>query len=190
MEYMESHPPVEKTVFEILPIDADKTDWLYSDESKDKERGVVGHLRGDFGSGKEFWTTWWPHQNDALNTQPFKTELDKVVNWLRQDFGPLKNLNSMSAFCRLREQDAKIVASMPAYGFKVETPDYQYFLRCNPTRGDYNFYLYCCDRAAQREQTREIPKKEKPSVIAQLKAKTPELPKTKKAPVKSAEMEI
>jgi len=47
VEYMETHPPVDKTVFEILPIDSDKTDWLYSDDSKDKERGgaILGTAR-------------------------------------------------------------------------------------------------------------------------------------------------
>lgn len=31
-------------------------------------------MRGDFGNGNEFWTTWWPH-NEALNKQEFKNEL-------------------------------------------------------------------------------------------------------------------
>lgn len=188
-EFIEAYPPVEKTVFEIVSIDADKTDWLYSDDTKDKERGVIGHLRGDFGSGKEFWTTWWPH-NDELNKQPFKTELDAVVNWLRQDFGPLSSLRSMEGYCKVREDKAKVAASLPAYGFQIETPNHQHFLRCNPTRGDYNFYLYCTDKQAQREHARETPKQERPSVLAQLKAKTPEKPQNKKAPTKSAEMEI
>ena len=163
---------------------------FYSDTGETKELGCIGHLRGDFGhDGKEFWTTWWPH-NDALNTQAFKTELDAVVNWMRQDFGPLSNLQSMSGFCSIREDKAKIAASQPAYGFQIETPEHQYFLRCNPTRGDYNFYLYICDRNAQREYAREAPKQEKKSVLAQLKAKVPEQSKNKKAPEKSAEMEI
>lgn len=190
MEYLEDHPPVDKIVFEILPIDEDKTDWLYTDESKDGERGVIGHLRGDFGSGKEFWTTWWPHNGDKLNTQPFKTELDAVVSWLRQDFGPLSSLRSMEGFCKLREDKAKVAASLPAYGFQIETPNHQYFLRCNPTPRDYNFYLYCTDKQAQREHARETQKQERPSVLAQLRAKTPEKPQNTKAPTKSAEMEI
>ena len=186
-EYMEQHPAVDRTVFEISPIAADKTDWLYSDESKDAERGVIGHLRGDFGSGKEFWTTWWSHQ-DGLNKQPFKLELDAVVNWLRQDFGPLNNLQSMSGFCSIREDKAKLVTSLPDYGFQIETPNHQYYLRCNPTRGDYNFYLYCCDKEAQRNHTREAPSQARKSVIEQLKAKPTQ--QNKKAPGKGAEMEL
>lgn len=188
-DYMEEHPAVEKPVFEVVPVAADKADWLYSDPDKDKERGVIGHIRGDFGSGKEFWTTWWPHQNE-LNKQPFKSELDAVVNWLRQDFGPLKSLDSMARFCQLRAHDAKLEHAIPAYGFQVETPNHQYFLRCNPTPKDYNFYIYCTDKAAQREHARETPKQERPSVLTQLKAKANEPPKSKAAPAKRRDMEL
>ena len=190
-EYLEEHPPVDKTVFEILPIDADKTDWLYSDDSKDAERGLVGHLRGDFGGGKEFWTTWWPHNDDKLNTQSFKTELDAVVNWLRQDFGPLNNLRSMEGFCKLREDRAKVQVSLPAYGFQIETPEHQYFLRCNPSCGDYNFYLYCADKEAQRlfERDRDKVSEKKLSIIQKLRD-TPKQESKLTAPKKSAEMEI
>ncbi|HOP10220.1 MAG TPA: hypothetical protein PK629_01880 [Oscillospiraceae bacterium] len=190
-EYLEEHPPVDKTVFEILPIDADKTDWLYSDDSKDAERGLVGHLRGDFGGGKEFWTTWWPHNDDKLNTQSFKTELDAVVNWLRQDFGPLNNLRSMEGFCKLREDRAKVQASLPAYGFQIEMPEHQYFLRCNPSCGDYNFYLYCADKEAQRlfERDRDKVSEKKLSIIQKLRDTSKQEAKIT-APKKSAEMEI
>ena len=69
----------------VIPIVGQERDWLYSDESKDAERGAIGHLRMDTGSsGKEFWTSWWPHQNDKLNKEPFCSELDEVVNALRR----------------------------------------------------------------------------------------------------------
>ena len=29
------------------------------------------------------------------------------------------------------------------YGFRCDTEKYAYLLRCNPTKGDYNFYCYC-----------------------------------------------
>lgn len=41
---------------------------FFSDEKQDKANGCIGHLRGDFGSGTGLYTTWWPHQNDTLNT--------------------------------------------------------------------------------------------------------------------------
>ena len=32
------------------------------------------------------------------------------------------------------------------YGFRVDTENYAYLLRCNPTKGDYNFYCFCYER--------------------------------------------
>ena len=29
------------------------------------------------------------------------------------------------------------------YGFRVDTEKHAFLLRCNPTKGDYNFYCYC-----------------------------------------------
>ena len=46
---------------------------LYSDTGETKELGCIGHLRGDFGhDGKEFWTTWFPHENHEKNDEVFE----------------------------------------------------------------------------------------------------------------------
>lgn len=150
------------------PIDREQTDWLYSASGEeDRKRGCVGHLRGDFGrDGDEFWTSWFDHQ-PALNTDGFRNELQDVVNSLRRDDGLLKSFAGMSRNCR----DGLFVDD--SYGFKAETKGYQYFLRCTPRRGDYNFYLYAYDRNAQREQAREK------KVPAQGKEASPK-PKTRK----------
>ena len=120
-------------------------------------------MRGDFGREKEFWTTWWPHQNDKLNQEPFKNDLDRVVNWLRQDTYPLKDFQTMEQYCSRYEQWAKIPhAVMPAYGFQIETKRYQYMLRCAPIKGDYNFYIYCYDKEARERERAPAEKKRKP----------------------------
>ena len=41
-----------------------------------------------------------------------------------------------------------------SFGFRAETRDYTFCLRCTPRRGDYNFYLYAYDKNAQREHAR------------------------------------
>jgi hypothetical protein len=146
--------------FSLNQLPPDKEDWVYSDASKDQERGCIGHLRGDFGDGNEFWNTWWQHQA-KLNTEPFRTELDEVVTQLRQMGNPLYSLRTMQDYCR---KHGRL--------FLVETPNYQYYLRCNPTRGDYNFYIYCCDRNAQRETV--------PSVQRQLNTPAPDFHQTTK----------
>lgn len=132
-----------------IPITSEKVDWLYSDDDKDAERGCIGHLRGDFSRGQEFWTTWHPHL-DKLNKEPFKTEFDTIVNQLRRQGCILANFQSMSNQC-YQHAAAKLTTSFYSYGFQLETERYQYFLRCSPVKGDYNFYIYCCDKNAQRE---------------------------------------
>lgn len=52
----------------------------------------------DFGHGeKEFWHTWWPHNEDRFNTPEFKEVLQRFVDDLRQT-GLLKNLGAMDAY--------------------------------------------------------------------------------------------
>ena len=45
------------------------------------QTGCIGHLRGDFGSGQEFYTSWFDHRSE-YKTDEFKSELDEVVNAL------------------------------------------------------------------------------------------------------------
>lgn len=85
----------------LLPNDDSLHDFYFShSEAQDKATGCVGHLRGDFGSGKQFFTTWWPHQGDQLNTPAFKADIDRAVNWLReQPDSPLHDFDTMKRFC-------------------------------------------------------------------------------------------
>lgn len=128
------------------PIDAEKTDWLYSGrKAADAGRGCIGHLRGDFGStGNEFYTSWFDHM-PQLNRAAFRAELQSVVEDLRNAGGLLSNLADMRSQCR----SGRVCDD--SYGFYAETPNYEYCLRCTPRRGEYNFYLYCYDKQAQRE---------------------------------------
>lgn len=117
---------------------------LFFSGSHDKERGCIGHLRGDFGrDGNEFWTSWWPHCI-SLKTENFSRELDDFVNSLRER-GPLKNRAAMAAFCA-QHPEAEINSwSGRTYGFSYKTNHYAFYLRCFPGKGDYNFYMYCYD---------------------------------------------
>lgn len=125
---------------EWKPIEQEKIDWLYSDESKDIERGCIGHLRGDFGhGGDEFWTSWFDHREE-LKTQEFRDEFDSVVNGAI-DSGLLANYRSMCKACRA---GTPIIDNM--YGFRMETENYEYCLRCTTIRGVYSFYIYCYRR--------------------------------------------
>jgi len=149
-DFMERNPPVGENVIHLFNRRQEGLDdpYFYSQsEEQDKASGCIGHLRGDFGSGSEFHTTWWPHQNDALNTSDFKQDIDRVVNWLREGFAPLKDLKTMENYCRWSRSEIPS-STLPAYGYCISTNQYEYLLRCSPLKGDYNFYLYCYDRAA------------------------------------------
>ena len=131
---------------------------LLSFSSTSQEQACIGHLRGDFGRGTEFWTTWWDH-HEELNGQEFKGELDHLVNSLRES-GPLKDLRSMERFCREHAQARMSPkAGTEYYGFRVDTPQRRYYLRFLPLRGNYNFYIYCY-QTDKFERAAELPPKE------------------------------
>ena len=61
---------------------------------------------------------------------------------LREKNGLLCTRDSMTRFC-YQNPEAEFEGNYCAeYGFKVQTPQHTYMLRCNPNYGDYNFYLY------------------------------------------------
>lgn len=116
--------------------------YAYNQSSQlEGQTGCIGHLRGDFGSGQEFYTSWFDHRSE-YKTDEFKSEFDEVVNTLREKNGLLCTRDSMTRFC-YQNPEAEFEGNYCAeYGFKVQTPQHTYMLRCNPNYGDYNFYLY------------------------------------------------
>ena len=100
----------------------------------------VGYVRMDFGSGKEFWSTWWGNRED-LNDSVFKAELDAVVNQLRKD-GLLKDRYSMQKVCA----DKSNLALGESHGFSVESENHLFLLRCLPMPGNYDCYCYCYNK--------------------------------------------
>ena len=111
--------------------------------------GCVGHLRGDMGAnGNEFWTTWDDHAQ-GLKTDTLKNEFDSVVNLLRSDEqygGLLKDRNAMKAYCKSQPDSAFQGNYTEEYAFRADTDQYAYMIRCNPVKGDYNFYIYVYER--------------------------------------------
>lgn len=107
------------------------------------QTGCIGHLRGDFAdSGYGFYATWFDHRAQ-WKTDEFKAELDDVINALREDKGLLHNRYDMSAFAKRSPESAFKGNYCTEFCFRVDTEKYAYLLRCNPIRGDYNFYCYC-----------------------------------------------
>lgn len=107
------------------------------------QTGCIGHLRGDFGSsGNNFYTTWFDAR-EHLKTDEFKAELDMVINTLREDKEPLHNRYDMAAYLAECPDAVYKGTYYTEYGLRVDTDKYAFLLRCNPAKGEYNFYCYC-----------------------------------------------
>ena len=118
--------------------------YAFSQETeKDRISGCVGHLRGDFGSGESFFTTWWPHQDDALNTPEFKEAFGIVMDSLRK--GALGSRRECAKFCW--ENLDQNFGEYRGFGGRVDEGDYAFIFRLNPRRGDYDVYCYCYVRS-------------------------------------------
>ena len=73
--------------FPITSMTPEERLYAYSQSSKiERQTGCIGYLRGDFGAGKEFYTSWFDHQKEYKGEE-FKAEFDEVVNTLRERMG-------------------------------------------------------------------------------------------------------
>lgn len=163
----------------IRPIKPEEIPFSYTQSQNDNiESGCIGFLRGDFDtSGKGFYTTW-EDKVKFLKTDEFKREFDDVINSLRFGYGELlKDRSSLSAYCQ-NNPDGVIEGNYTKeYGFRVDTDEHSYILRCNPTKGDYNFYVYAYDRETFEKHLNEIGVDD----LSETYKKNPELCKKMKA---------
>ncbi len=120
--------------------DPEQKSMFYSSCEPALRNACVGHLRMDFGSRKEFYTSWWQNRDD-LNDSVFRAELDEVVNGLRAD-GLLKNRSEMHRICSKKES----LALDESHGFSVDTDNHIFLLRCRPEQGNYDCYCYCYNK--------------------------------------------
>ena len=71
---------------EIISMTPQERMYSYSQSSQiEAQTGCIGHLRGDFGAGQEFFSSWFDHRGE-YKTDEFKAEFDEVV---------ITNLNKM-----------------------------------------------------------------------------------------------
>lgn len=110
------------------------------------QTGAIGYLRGDFGkTGAEFYGQFFD-ENERLKSDAFRSDIGKVAEIMRQPGGPLRDRYAMATFCGLHESAGFEGNIGREYGFRVDTQEYTYMLRCNPSPNDYNFYLRCYER--------------------------------------------
>ena len=82
-EFQQKYPASEKDVIDFYSVNDSSLHNLYFSHSEEQNKtvGCVGHLRGDFGSGKQFYTTWRPHQHKALAGRRLIFEMRSGLVW-------------------------------------------------------------------------------------------------------------
>ena len=143
-----TYAPAEPPLYTLENITHDEFEFMYAKEDESIDRGCIGHLRADFDTGKSFFSTWWP-ENDNLKTQEFKDEFDKIINYFRKESETpiLKSRSDMYNNCFKLNPISKQY-DKATVGFKVVTEKHTYYLRCNSQFGNYNLYAYCYNNQA------------------------------------------
>lgn len=133
--------------YELLSAAEEDSLFFRMDGEAAERHGAIGHLRGDFDTGNLFYTTWFDNQRH-LKSEAFKAEFDKVVNFLRKnpENPVLRSRADMRKYC-YAHPDQHVSGSYhdTNAGFKIQTADYSYYVRCTPQEGDYDLYIFCFD---------------------------------------------
>lgn len=119
----------------------------YSPSKDESNPNLIGYMRGDFGSGENFYHSWFDYQS-VLNTPEFKADFQKAVDILRKTV--LKDIYAMNRYCS-NYPKALIEGSNNAHCFKANSEKYTYFLRATPRKDEYNFYIYCYAKEPERD---------------------------------------
>ena len=108
------------------------------------QTGQIGRLRIDFGRhGNEFYSTW-EDSRQSLKSDMFRQQFDDIINDLRFDDGgrPLAGRKELTDF--LRDKQAAILPEDGEWhGFRIDSDEYTALLRCKPSPGDYEAYVWC-----------------------------------------------
>ena len=100
----------------------------------------IGHMRFDFGTGRQFYGSWFGTTSE-LNDDEFRTEFNELTKELRQ--GLLKDRTAMAKYI---SENPSLDLGSRGNGYKVQTDEHTYYLRCKPQPGDYDCYCFCYER--------------------------------------------
>ena len=130
---------MKENIFSVIPGSEGNKSNYYS--NSDREPFCVGHIRGDFGkSGDEYWATFWEHEGINTAREGYKEELTALVNTLRKNL--LKSRKAMRKYIQSRPPLILEAGEIMSYGYRVSTEKYDYYIRCSPYPGVYDFYIY------------------------------------------------
>lgn len=128
-----------KQDFDVRAGDAGSKDMYYS--GNDQDYRCVGHIRGDFGkSGDEYWASYWEHEGINVAGEGCKEELTALVKALRKNL--LKSRKAMRKYIQPHPPLILEAGAIMSFGYQVTTEKYDYYIRCAPSPGVYDFYIY------------------------------------------------
>ena len=111
---------------------------FYSSDGEHK-KALIGHLRVDFGSGDEFWHSWWG-EHEEINDDEFSDTLDHIFRTMRKHI--FRDRESMRVYLK----NLPTGQLDESQGFKAECNGYDFYIRCNPNPGNYDCYCYCYEK--------------------------------------------
>ena len=140
----------------ITAADKGEEKLFYACDEEEIKAAKIGHMRFDFGNGRQFYGTLFSG-NDELNDEDFKAEFNEVTKILRSDL--LTDRSAMDKF--IREHPSLDLGSR-GNGYKVQTDEHTYYLRCKPQPGDYDCYCFCYEREPlEQAMTEDMAEEEK-----------------------------
>lgn len=126
--------------FEVTAAEKNEEKLFYACDEDGIMVAKIGHMRLDFGSGRQFYGTWFGN-NSELNDDEFKAEFNEMTKLLRNDL--LKDRSAMGKYIR---EHSSLDLGDRGNGYKIQTDEHAYYLRCKPQPGDYECYCYCYER--------------------------------------------
>ena len=140
----------------ITAADKSEEKLFYACDEENILAAKIGHMRFDFGNGRAFYGSWFGG-NVALNDDEFRAEFNEITKELRQ--GLLKDRTAMAKYI---SENPSLNLGSRGNGYKVQTDEHTYYLRCKPQPGDYDCYCFCYEREPlEQAMTEDMAEEEK-----------------------------
>ena len=141
---------------EIKVADKSEEKLFYACDEEDILAAKIGHMRLDFGNGRQFYGSWFGTTSE-LNDDEFRTEFNELTKELRQ--GLLKDRTAMAKYI---SENPSLNLGSRGNGYKIQTDEHAYYLRCKPQPGDYDCYCFCYEREPlEQAMTEDMAEEEK-----------------------------
>ncbi len=140
----------------ITAADKGEEKLFYACTDEDIAAAKIGHMRFDFGNGRAFYGSWFGG-NGVLNDDEFRAEFNEITKELRH--GLLKDRTAMGKYIR---ENPSLDLGSRGNGYKVQTDEHTYYLRCKPQPGDYDCYCFCYEHEPlEQAMTEDMAEEEK-----------------------------